>query len=99
MVKLVSHSLPKQSNKVKISAKHKGSAKKIEKKLKKEMKQNSMDIEDDNNSITATLTDSEKEALRLERKKKNAHRTAYKKNMTHMTDRRGPRAVSGKGFG
>ena len=99
MVRLASHSLPKQSNKVKRSAKHKGSEKNILKKLKKENKKNGMDI-DDNNSIATTdnLTNAEKEALRLERKKKNAHRTAYKKNITHMTDRRGPRAVSGKGF-
>ena len=98
MVRLAKHSLPKQSNKVKRSAKHKGSIKNIEKKLKKENKKNGMDIDDNSIATTDNLTNAEKEALRLESKKKNAHRTLYKKNITHMTDRRGPRAVSGKGF-
>ena len=98
MVRLAKHDLPKRSNKVSKAAKHKGSPKNIEKKLKKQMKENSMEL-DDSSIITNDLTAADKEALRLERKKKNAHRTAYKKNITHMSDRRGPRAVNGKGFG
>jgi hypothetical protein len=69
------------------------SPKHIEKKLKKQMKESSMDV--DEKIILEEKTPSEKELDRLERKKKNAHRTLYKKNIQHMTDRRGPRAVSG----
>lgn len=57
------------------------------------MKESSMDV--DEKIILEEKTPSEKELDRLERKKKNAHRTLYKKNIQHMTDRRGPRAVSG----
>jgi hypothetical protein len=95
MVRLYKHTLPKRSNKVAKSAKHKDSPKSIEKKLKKQMKESNMDV--DENIITENneKTPEQKEEERLQRKKQNAHRTLYKKNIQHMTDRRGPRAVSG----
>ena len=94
MVRLYKHTLPKRSNKVAKSAKHKDSPRNKEKKLKKQLKESSMDV-DDTVIVEEEKTPEQKEAERLERKKKNAHRTMYKKNIQHMTDRRGPRAVSG----
>ena len=42
----------------------------------------------------AYVSEQEREAARLERKKANAHRVLYKKTIKQITGKNGPRAVS-----
>jgi hypothetical protein len=50
----------------------------------------------------APVSEEERERIKaeskLERKKENAPKVAYKKRILHMSGRNGPRAVNGGGF-
>jgi uncharacterized membrane-anchored protein len=107
-MKLSKHKLPKISNKVKRTAKHKDSA---VKKLRVEEKNNKMVVEEKNNkmvvdnssdttvALAVTASEEDKEQAKRLRKRSNAHRVSYKKNNYNMTSRHGPRAVSGHSVG
>ncbi len=76
------------------TAKHKDSAKHLERKEKKAAKANEMETDADDTSSTVQLTDAEREAAKAVRKKANAHKMLYKKNNYNITGRNGPRAVT-----
>lgn len=90
-MRVPAHKLPKQNNKVSRSVKHKDSAKAKARKEKKEEKVNAMS---EDAEPVVQLSEAEKEAAKAERKKANAHKVAYKKQMLHMSGRNGPRAVN-----
>lgn len=95
-MKLSKHKLPKISNKVKRTAKHKDSA---VKKLRVEEKNNKMVVDSTGSSAVAAASEEEKDQAKRLRKRDNAHRVSYKKNNYNMTSRHGPRAVSGHSVG
>jgi len=95
-MKLSKHKLPKISNKVSRTAKHKDSA---VKKLRVEEKNNKMVIAIDGTAATAAVSEEAKDEAKRLRKRDNAHRVSYKKNNYNMTGRQGPRAVSGHSVG
>lgn len=99
-MKLSKHKLPKISNKVKRTAKHKDSA---VKKLRVEEKNNKMVVDNSSGTtvvaVAVTASEEEKEQAKRLRKRGNAHRVSYKKNNYNMTSRHGPRAVSGHSVG
>lgn len=97
-MRLPKHSLPKAKPvKCLQTVKHKKSEKKLAKLAKKAAKADEMEMESMDGSINTAkyASEEEREAARLERKKANAHRILYKKNIKHMTGRNGPRAING----
>ena len=92
-MKLSKHKLPKISNKVVRTAKHKDSA---VKKSRVEEKSNKMAVDA---APIPVVSDEAKEQAKQLRKRENAHRVSYKKNNYNMTGRQGPRAVSGHSVG
>lgn len=97
-MKLPKHSLPKQVNKTPRSAKHKDSAIRKERVLAKTIKANQMEIDSVTVSNVPILSQAEKDDAKSTRKRENLHKNHYKRNILHMTNRRGPRAVNGGGF-
>jgi len=99
-MKLSKHKLPKISNKVKRTAKHKDSA---VKKLRVEEKNNKMVVDNSSGTtvvaVAVTASEEDKEQAKRLRKRDTAHRVSYKKNNYNMTSRHGPRAVSGHSVG
>jgi len=94
-MRLPKHKLPKQKPvKVAQTVKHKKSEKKALKLAAKEARSEEMEV----NSVSAEpkyASEAEREAARLARKKENAHRVLWKKNIKQITGRNGPRAVNG----
>ena len=76
-MRLPSHNLPKSVYKKPRTVKHKDSKAKKERKEAKLAKTEGMDVV--SADPTPELTDAEKESAKMERKKANAHKVAYKK--------------------
>jgi hypothetical protein len=91
-MRLASHKLPKQVNKHTQSAKHKKSAAAIAKKAAKAEKKAAMEVEGGEPKVV--LTDEQKEAAKAARKKANAHKVHYKKQILNRTHSNGPRAIN-----
>eukprot|EP01036_Dinobryon_divergens_P022662 gene22662-30942_t len=103
-MRLSKHKLPKGVNKQERTVKHKDSEKKRLRKEAKAAKLNEMQVE--LNVIPpapeAPISEEERQRIKaevkLERKRENAPKVAYKKRILHMSGRNGPRAVNGGGF-
>jgi len=97
MVRLSKHKLPKEKPAKRLqTVKHKKSEKKVAKLLKKAARSEEMETE----SVATEAkyaSEFERETARAARKKENAHRILYKKNIKNISGRNGPRAVHGKG--
>ena len=96
-MRLPKHKLPKvKQAKSQQTVKHKKSEKKVAKMLKKAARSEAMETE----SVATEAkyaSEAERETARAARKKENAHRILYKKNIKNISGRNGPRAVHGKG--
>jgi hypothetical protein len=94
-MRLPKHKMPKEKPvKAQQTVKHKKSEKKALKLAAKEARSEEMEV----NSVSAEpkyASEAEREAARLARKKENAHRVLWKKNIKQITGRNGPRAVNG----
>ncbi len=80
-MRLPSHSLPKQVHKKTRSVKHKDSAAKRARKEQKKVKAEAMEVDTPENATAiarGTQSEMDREEARLQRKKANAHRVAYK---------------------
>ena len=78
-MRLASHSLPKPVHKKTRSVKHKDSAAKRARKEQKKAKAEAMDIDEPVAAAArASQSEVDREEARLQRKKANAHRIAYK---------------------
>lgn len=91
-MRLPKHKLPKVVVRNGRTAKHKDSAKSLERKEKKAAKANAMETDD--TSSTVQLSPEERESAKAARKKANAHKMLYKKNNYNITGRNGPRTVT-----
>lgn len=89
-MRLAKHKLPKEVNKKTQSAKHKKSNASLVKRALKEEKKNTMVVE----STEPELTDEQKAIAKAIRKKANAHKSLYKKQILNRTAKLGPRAVN-----
>jgi hypothetical protein len=79
-------------NKKTQSAKHKKSDASLAKRALKEEKKNAMTIEP--TEPVVILTDEQKAVAKAIRKKANAHKSLYKKQILNRTAKLGPRAVN-----
>lgn len=98
-MRLPKHKLPKENHKHLQTVKHKKSAKKLQRLELKEAKKLSqstveMKVDGAEEGEALVLSAEEKERLRLERKKANAHKNFYKKQNLAVSGKNGPRAVN-----
>jgi hypothetical protein len=77
-------------NKKTQSAKHKKSPASLAKRAAKAEKKNAMVVE----TVVVELTDEQKAVAKAIRKKANAHKILYKKQILNRTSKLGPRAVN-----
>ena len=96
--------MSRQFAKVPISAKHKKSAEAMRRKQEKEEKSNIMSVDSTTTTTTTTTTTNivdktpiQLERERLDRKKLNKHKVAYKSARSlSITGKHGPRAINAK---